>query len=252
MRGFEDAIAELEHAEDARAFVVGHGRHHRGRLGLCSTGDHIVAQHAALRRHAALLQLGLCPRFGIDVTFVDGTEPGAFAAAVRPGKTQLVFAETPANPKLAIVDLDELGAYQGPDDRRRFDVRDAAGRSARSMHGVDLVVHSATKAIAGHNDATLGVVAGSGRVGAMAVGLRGAARRERFAVRRMNGLRGLRTLGVRLERQQHRTGERSWPTSSKAHPHVDSVSYPGLASHPQQTWPSARWTSAGVAASPST
>ena len=55
-----------------------------------------------------------CPRFGIDVTFVDATEPGAFAAAVVPGKTTLVIAETPANPRLDLVDLDEIGAIAGP------------------------------------------------------------------------------------------------------------------------------------------
>ena len=66
---------------------------------LCSTGDHIVAQRQIYAGTQLLLQ-GVCPRFGIDVTFVDATEPGAFAAAVRPGQTMLVFAETPANPQL--------------------------------------------------------------------------------------------------------------------------------------------------------
>src|SRR5688572_11091634 len=113
VRGFETAIADLEHAEDARAFASGMGAISAVILGLCSKGDHIVAQKQ-LYAGTQLLLLGACPRFGIDVTFVDGTEPGAFAAAVRPGKTQLVFAETPANPKLAIVDLEELGAIKGP------------------------------------------------------------------------------------------------------------------------------------------
>ena len=70
-------------------------------LGLCSSGDHIVAQRQLYAGTQLLLQAA-CPRFGIDVTFVDGTEPGAFAAAVRPGKTVLVWAETPANPKLDV------------------------------------------------------------------------------------------------------------------------------------------------------
>ena len=72
----------------------------------------------------------------------------------------LVFAETPANPQLALTDLDELGAIAGP-----FTVVDSTFATPivqRPLdHGVDLVLHSATKGIAGHNDATLGVVAGA-------------------------------------------------------------------------------------------
>ena len=97
-------------------------------LGLCSQGDHIVAQRQ-LFGGTAMLFSTVCPRFGIDVTLVDAAEPGAFADAVRPGKTMLVFAESPSNPQLALADLEELGAIAGPDDRGRFDVRDAA-RSA--------------------------------------------------------------------------------------------------------------------------
>ena len=144
---------------------------------------------------------GACPRFGIDVTFVDGTEPGAFAAAVRPGKTQLVFAETPANPKLAIVDLEELGAIQGPDESRRLDVRHPARPAPAADYGVDLVVHSATKAIAGHNDATLGVVAGELELLQWLWGFAVLQGANASPFDAMNGLRGLRTLGVRLRRQ---------------------------------------------------
>ena len=95
--GFEHAIADLEGAEAARAFASGMGAVSAVVLGLCSAGDHIVAQRQLYAATQLLFQ-AVCPRFGIDVTFVDGTEPGAFAAAVRPGKTTLVFGETPANP----------------------------------------------------------------------------------------------------------------------------------------------------------
>ena len=151
-------------------------------LGLCSTGDHIVAQRQLYAGTQLLLQ-SACPRFGIDVTFVDGTEPGAFAAAVRPGKTVLVLAETPANPRLDLVDLDELGAIAGP--ITVVDSTFATPLGQRPLdHGVDLVVHSATKAIAGHNDATLGVVAGSDGAHRVALELRRAPGRQRVAVRR--------------------------------------------------------------------
>lgn len=229
VRGFEDAIASLENAEDARAFASGMGAISAIVLGLCSSGDHIVAQKQLYAGTQLLLQ-GVCPRFGIDVTFVDGFEHGAFAAAVRPGKTVLVFAETPANPRLGIVDLDEVAAIRGP--MTVVDSTFATPLLQRPLdHGIDLVVHSATKAIAGHNDASLGVVAGSKDLLAwlwnFAV-LQGANASPFDA---MNGLRGIRTLGVRI-RQQSESAQRL-AEMLEGHPAVGAVSYPGLASHPQ-------------------
>ena len=230
VQGFEDAIAELEGAESARAFASGMGAISAVILGICSTGDHIVAQRQLYAGTQMLLQ-GACARFGIDVTFVDGTEPGAFAAAVRPGKTVLIVAERTANPRLDLVDLDELGAIKGP--IKVVDSTFATPLSQRPLdHGIDLVVHSATKAIAGHNDATLGVVAGSTDLiewlWSFAV-LQGANASPFDA---MNGLRGLRTLGVRIERQTSSAAQLA--RMLEAHPKVVEVRYPGLDSHPQR------------------
>lgn len=229
VNGFEDAIAQLEGAETARAFASGMGAISAVILGLCSKGDHIVAQRQLYAGTQLLLQTA-CPRFGIDVTFVDGTEPGAFAAAVIPGRTTLVFAETPANPRLDLVDLDELGAIAGP--MTVVDSTFATPLVQRPLdHGVDLVIHSATKAIAGHNDATLGVVAGSADLVnwlySFAV-LQGANASPFDA---MNGTRGLRTLGVRLERQSANAGELAHFLEGAAL--IDEVRWPGLESHPQ-------------------
>jgi cystathionine beta-lyase/cystathionine gamma-synthase len=172
-----------------------------------------------------------CPRFGIDVTFVDGTEPGAFAAAVRPGKTTLVFAETPANPKLDLVDLDEVGAIKGP--MTVVDSTFATPLAQRPLeHGVDLVLHSATKALAGHNDASLGVVAGSEELIAWIWGFAVLQGANASPFDAMNGLRGLRTLAVRL-RQQTETAQRLAEVLEH-HPAVAAVRYPGLDSHPQR------------------
>ena len=227
--GFEDAIAQLEGAETARAFASGMGAISAVILGLCSTGDHIVAQRQLYAGTQLLLQTA-CPRFGIDVTFVDATEPGAFAAAVIPGRTTLLFAETPANPRLDLVDLDELGAIAGP--MTVVDSTFATPLIQRPLdHGVDLVIHSATKAIAGHNDATLGVVAGAAELVdwlySFAV-LQGANASPFDA---LNGLRGLRTLGVRLERQSTTAGVLA--RFLEAHPATAEVRWPGLESHPQ-------------------
>jgi cystathionine beta-lyase/cystathionine gamma-synthase len=226
---FERAMADLEGAEAARAYASGMGAVSGVILGLCSAGDHIVAQRQIYAGTQLLLQTA-CPRFGIDVTFVDATEPGAFAAAVQPGKTVLVWAETPANPKLDLADLEELGAIAGP--MTVVDSTFATPIAQQPLsYGVDLVVHSATKAIGGHNDATLGVVAGSEELlswlWSFAV-LHGASASPFDA---LNGLRGIRTLPVRFRRQsESATALAEW---LEGHPKVASVRFPGLPSHPQ-------------------
>ena len=105
INAFESTIADLEGAEAARAFASGMGAVSAVVLGICSSGDHVVAQRQLYAGTQLFLQTE-CPRMGIDVTFVDGTAPSAFAEAVVPGRTMLVIAETPANPRLDLVDLD--------------------------------------------------------------------------------------------------------------------------------------------------
>jgi cystathionine beta-lyase/cystathionine gamma-synthase len=229
VRSFEQAIAELEGAEDAMAFASGMGAIASTVLALCSAGDHIVAARQLYAGTLAFLQ-GPCARLGIETTLVDARAPGAFADAVQPGRTTVVFAETPSNPRLELCDLDELGSIAGP-----FTVVDSTFATPLGQqplaHGVDLVLHSATKGIAGHNDATIGVIAGERElveaIWAYAV-LHGAMASPFDA---LNALRGVRTLGVRTAHQAataSRLGE--W---LERHPGVERVHYPGLASHPQ-------------------
>ena len=113
VRDFEDAVAALEGAEAAIASSSGMGSVSAVILGLCSQGDHVVATRQLFSVTYALFTFHL-PRLGIEVTFVDGTDAGAIADAVIPGRTQVVFVETPANPALALVDLDAIGAIAGP------------------------------------------------------------------------------------------------------------------------------------------
>ncbi|HSP27992.1 MAG TPA: aminotransferase class I/II-fold pyridoxal phosphate-dependent enzyme, partial [Ilumatobacteraceae bacterium] len=158
VRSFEQAIAELEGAEESLAFASGMGAVASTVFALCSTGSHIVTQRQLYAGTLAFLQ-GPCRRMGIDVTYVDVATPGAFAAAVEPGRTMLVLAETPSNPLLELADLDELGSIKGP-----FTVVDSTFATPLGQqplaHGVDISLHSATKGIAGHNDATIGVISG--------------------------------------------------------------------------------------------
>ena len=226
---FENAMAKLEGAEASKAFASGMGAVSAVVLGLCSAGDHIVAQ-SHIYSHTTLLLQAVCPRFGIDVSFVNGADTGAFEAAVIPGKTTLVLAETPANPKLALVDLEALGAIKGP--MTVVDSTLATPIMQRPLaYGVDLVLHSATKAIAGHNDAILGVVSGSEELVSWLRGfavLHGAVASPFDA---LNGLRGIRTLPIRVQ-QQCATATRL-AEALQQHRAVKSVHYPGLESHPQ-------------------
>ena len=229
VRDFERAIAELEGAEDALAFGSGMGAITSIILALCSTGDHIVAQSQLYGGTVAFLT-GPCKRLGIDVTFVDGAKPGAFAAAVKPGKTMLVLAESPSNPQMGVVDFSELASIKGPYTVVDSTLATPLGQNPLA-HGVSLVMHSATKGIAGHNDATLGVVAGEkdliDAIWSYAV-LHGATASPYDAV---NGLRGIRTLGVRLAHQCNSAMELA--TRLTTHRAISAVHYPGLSTHPQ-------------------
>jgi cystathionine beta-lyase/cystathionine gamma-synthase len=229
VRSFEEAIAELEGAEDALAFGSGMGAVASTVLALCSAGSHVVTQRQLYAGTLAFFQ-GPCRRFGIDVTFVDVATPGAFADAVEPGRTMLVFAESPSNPRLELADLDELGSIRGPITVVDSTFATPLGQQPLA-HGVDVSLHSATKGIAGHNDATLGVVAGEAdllaEIWAYAV-LHGATPSPFDA---LNALRGVRTLAVRT-RQQNESA-RSVAVMLADHPAVGAVHYPGLVEHPQ-------------------
>ena len=229
VRAFEEAVAALEGAEGAQAFASGMGAITATVLAICSAGSHVVAARQ-LYSATGTLFAAVCPRFGIDVTFVDGTDAAAIAAAVEPGRTGLLYVETPANPLLELVDLEAVGSVVGP--IKVVDSTFGGPLVQRPLElGLDLVVHSATKSLAGHNDATLGVVAGSEDLLQWIWGyatIHGAVASPFDA---LNGLRGIRTLGVRV-RQQCETAQRLADVLED-HPAVDRVFYPGLDSHPQ-------------------
>lgn len=230
VRAFEEAVAALEGAEAARAFASGMGAVTAVVLGICSSGDHIVTQRHQYAQ-TSLVFNALCPRFGIDVTFVDATRPGALTEAVQPGRTTLVYAESPANPRLDLVDLDEIGAIKGP--VTVVDSTFATPVGQRPLeHGVDIALHSATKGMGGNNDASLGVVACSQElidwIWGFAI-LQGANASPYDAT---NGLKGLRTLGLRVRHQSESAQQIA--EFLEGHPAVQDVRYPGLDSHPQR------------------
>lgn len=229
VQAFADAVADIEGAEAGIAFGSGMGAASTLVFAMCSPGDRIVAQ-ASMFSVSAQLLTRTCDRFGIEVALVDAFDIDALRAAVAEKPTQLVWVETPANPAMGIVDLEAVGALVGP-----FTVVDStmASPAVQNPHdfGIDLVLHSATKAIAGHNDALLGVVTGERELvdvlwahhvvhGAVASPF------DAFL-----GLRGLRTLYAR-QRQQCETAL-ALAERLEAHPAIAEVRYPGLPSHPQ-------------------
>jgi cystathionine beta-lyase/cystathionine gamma-synthase len=241
-RDFEDAVAALEGAEAALAFASGMAAVTTTVLGLCSTGDHVVAQRHTFSATSTFFGAH-CPRLGIDVTFVDGTEPQQFVDAVRPGKTQLVFVETPANPALTLTDIEAVAGIPGP-----FTVVDSTFATPIVQQplafGADLVLHAATKGIAGHNDALLGVIAGSRELVDAVWGwhLMHGAQASPFDA--WNGLRGIRTLAPRVH-QQSATAQRLAEHLS-GHPGIDVVHYPGLEGHPQRDLAKRQMSSGGT------
>jgi cystathionine beta-lyase/cystathionine gamma-synthase len=225
----EDAVAELEGGEAALATASGMAAITAVVLGLCSSGDHVVVQRQLFSVTAGLFAAHL-PRFGIDVTFVDGTDSAAFAAAVRPGRTQLVFVETPANPALSLTDIEAVAAIPGP-----FTVVDSTFATPVVQQpialGADLVVHAATKGLAGHNDALLGVVVGSRDLVDAVWGWHVVQGGQASPFDAWNGLRGLRTLGPRLRQQCESAQVLAEHLVDR--PGMVRVHYPGLDDHPQ-------------------
>jgi cystathionine beta-lyase/cystathionine gamma-synthase len=227
---FEQAVAALEGADAALASASGMAAVTGLVFALCSSGDHVVVQ-SQLFSVTSTLFTAHCPRFGIEVTFVDGTDSAQFADAVRPGRTQLVFVETPANPALSLTDIEAVAAIPGP-----FTVVDSTFATPVVQQplalGADLVLHAATKGLAGHNDALLGVVAGRRDLIDAIWGWHVVQGGQASPFDAWNGLRGIRTVSVRV-RQQCASAQ-LLAKHLEGHPAVASVSYPGLESHPQR------------------
>jgi len=227
----EKVIAALEGAEAALVTASGMGAITTTVLTLVQAGDHIIAQRNHYMGTTKLLT-ELLPRFGVTATLVDQTDIDAFAAALRP-ETRLILVETPANPTMQLTDLAAINALARPRGIVTFcDNTFASPYNQRPLdHGIDLVMHSATKYLGGHHDLSAGVVAGSQILiekiwnAHMVVGA---------VLGPIDGwllLRGLRTFAVRVK-QQNQTGL-ALAQFLETHPAIEQVYYPGLASHPQ-------------------
>jgi O-succinylhomoserine sulfhydrylase len=232
VRMFEERMALLEGAEDAFATASGMAAVHGAILSQVSAGDHVVASRALFGSCLYIIE-SLLPRYGVEVTLVDGTDPGQWDAALRPG-TRLVFLETISNPTLEVIDIAAVSRLAHAVGAQVIvDNVFATPVFQRCLAlGADVVIYSATKHIDGQGRCLGGVVLGSRDF------IRGPL--ETFmkhtggALSPFNAwvmLKGLETLDLRC-RAQAQTAERL-ARALDGHPALARVIYPGLASHPQ-------------------
>jgi len=227
----ERLIAELEGAESALLLASGMAAICAAVLSQLRAGDHVVAQRSHYMGTTQLLS-SLLPRFGVTASVVDQRDARAFADAFTP-QTRLVLLESPSNPLLQLTDLAavaELAKKRGI--RTIADNTFATPVNQRPIElGVDMVVHSATKYLGGHHDLLAGVIAGSRdcveRAWESSIVLGG----NLGAFESWLLLRGMRTLALRVERQN--ATALALARHLRQHPAVQAVHYPGLHEHPQ-------------------
>jgi O-succinylhomoserine sulfhydrylase len=229
---FEQRLASLENAEDGLATSSGMAAILATALATLRGGDHIVCSANVFGATVQLFST-LLARFGIDTTYVRGTDPDAWRAAVTP-RTRLLYCETPSNPLMEIIDLPALAAL-GRETGALTVVDNCFCTPVLQRpldFGIDVVIHSATK-----------FLDGQGRVlGGAVLGRRSFIREALLPVLRCAGpslspfnawvlLKGLETLGVRLRAQSAAALELArW---LERQPQVARVLFPGLESHPQ-------------------
>ncbi len=226
----ERKLAALEHAEEALLWASGMCAITSVLLTVLRPGQHMIITADCYRRTRQFCDTML-RRLGIEVSVVPPSDPQAVEAAVR-DTTRLVFSEAPTNPYLYVVDLEQIVALAKRHNlRTMIDSTFATPYNQNPLDfGIDLVMHSATKYLGGHNDIMAGVVAGKASLLSAlreAQGVLGGITDPNTAYLL---LRGLKTFALRM--QQHNANGQALATLLEAHPKVRRVYYPGLPSHP--------------------
>ncbi|MFN8634212.1 MAG: aminotransferase class I/II-fold pyridoxal phosphate-dependent enzyme [Chloroflexota bacterium] len=233
VRAFEEAVAALESAPIVGAFGSGMAAIYGALLALgVGPGDHIVATQDMYGLTQVLFTTHLSD-LGVRTTFVDMTDHAAVEAALADG-AKVLYLETISNPLVKVLDLDALVRLaRAAGAKTVVDNTFASPYLLRPIeHGVDLVVHSATKYIGGHGDVTGGTVA----AGDEATG-----RKLHYQAKLLGAIlgpneaylahRGLKTLSLRMARQcDNALAVAEWLADQVG---VEQVYYPGLPSHPQ-------------------
>jgi O-acetylhomoserine (thiol)-lyase len=260
---FEERVAALEGGVGALGVGSGQAAETLTILNLARAGDNVVTSASLYGGTYNLFRYTL-PKYGVDFKFVDGSKPAEFDAAID-ARTKAVYIETIGNPRLDVPDFEAISAIAHRHGIPVIVDNTFAPLLSRPIeHGVDIVLHSATKWIGGHGTAIGGVVVDSGKFDWTAsprfkadfvdpdpsyhgVSYTAAAGSAAFILKlRVQLLRdlgpalspfnsflflqGLETLPLRIER--HSSNALAVARWLEAHPAVEWVSYPGLASHP--------------------
>lgn len=230
-RELELKVAALEGMADAAATATGMGAVAAATLAFLQQGDHLIASKAIYGCSFALFSHQFA-RYGIEVSFVDMTDHAAVIAAIKPN-TKMLFAETPINPHLVVLDLAFLCGLC-----RQHNILSVIDNTfltpllqQPAKFGADIIIHSATKYLNGHGDVVAGIIVSD---------------EEKIRTIKLTTLkdmgatisphdawliiRGLKTLSVRLER--HCSNAQKVAEYLAAHPAVAVVHYPGLPGHP--------------------
>lgn len=235
VKQLEDKLAALEGGEAASCFASGMAASHALMAGRLSAGDHLVISDTNYVGTAELVRDSL-PRWGIETSPVDTSDPAEVAAAVRPN-TRMLWIETPANPIMRLSDIAALAKLA-----KEAGVRDvvvdstfATPIATRPLElGADFAVHSLTKYIGGHGDAMGGAVIGR-KPDLDTLNLE-ATVHYGGVLSPFNAwliLRGAATLPIRMK--AHEETALAVARFLGDHPKIERVIYPGLPSHPQHS-----------------
>lgn len=233
-KAFEDCIASLENGEVGFGFSSGVAAI-SACVELLSPGDHVIAMNDLYGGTVRLFNEIKTLSQGIEVTYVDMTDMQNVSAA-KTDKTKMIFVETPTNPLLRVVDLSAIADFAKAENLLSVCDNTFASPYVQQplSHGIDIVLHSATKYLGGHSDLI---------AGALVIG-----KKDEELIARMANivnslgpitgafdsyliLRSLKTLAVRMER--HCTNAMAIANHFENHKDIAEVIYPGLANHPQ-------------------
>ncbi len=230
VRAVEAKLAALEGAQDAMLVSSGMAAVTSTLLLLLSSGDHLILTHECYHSTLEFCQ-NFLPRYGIESTVIPCGDYEVLEAAIRPN-TKLIFSESPTNPFMRCLDFPRLVEIARRHKLKTvIDTTFATPMNLRALeYGVDIVIHSVTKYLAGHNDVMAGAVIGSYS--------------DITALRKAQStlgcivdphaayliLRGIKTLALRMQR--HNANGLAVARFLEDHPKVRKVWYPELESHP--------------------
>lgn len=229
-RACEEKIRLMEGADDCLVSSSGMNSATTMLLALVPAGGHIVTTTDCYRRTRQFIQT-LLPKMGISTTVIDPADLGALEAALEKHDVSLFFSESPTNPYLRCVDIPKIKALCEPKGAIVvIDSTFATPINQKAIElGADLVLHSATKYLAGHNDVLAGAIAGRSDLVAAVRGMHNVLGGTVDPHAAYLLLRGMKTLELRVQRQNATAMEIARRLAE--HPKIAVVHYPGLESH---------------------